>query len=636
MQFDLFIIPFEIGLYSIVLYAVVRSVMWFRDLSKQDKLRLQRGFFGRSFGRSIREIFMESLIHRKILKANPRLGYMHMSLAFGWFLLILLGTLEADIFGSTHLNPPYKAIFFKFFNPDHGRTGFEAVWSFIMDFLLAFILSGLILAIIKRVSSRVVGMRKTTKLKPLDKVALISLWTIFPSRLLAESFTSGAYGTGSFLTGSLGSWLASFLPANEMAYPFWWLYSLSLGTFFVLLPLTRYMHIPTELFLIFARNSGITTGDKAGAFTEMQIYSCSSCGICIDACQLNFSTGITNIQSAYLLKGIRNGDNVNDISFNCLMCGRCDQKCPVGIELTPIRMIRRRAGETEPVEKKLLKRYFPDKPAVQLSKINGKPSYDFLPAIEPEQADVIYFAGCMTHLTPSIRNAMIRILDASGVKYKFIDENGGVCCGRPLMLAGQDKEARELINFNSQLILRSGASTLVTSCPICYKVFRESYYLNVEVVHHSQFIKNLIDAGSLKLSFLRKKVAYHTPCDLGRGSGVYDEPKDVLRYVSRLQATDADDENSLCCGGSLGNMKISYHQKHKIATDAAAILTKDNPDILATACPLCKKTFASATKTKVADIAEIVAEAIVQPNPVRSVNDTQSTLLHSRMPLSTV
>jgi Fe-S oxidoreductase len=636
MQFDPFIIPFEIGLYSIVLYAVVRSVMWFRDLSKQDKLRLQRGFFGRSFGSSIREIFMESLIHRKILKANPRLGYMHMSLAFGWFLLILFGTLEADIFGSSHLNPPYKAIFFKFFNPDHGRTGFEAVWSFGMDFLLAFILSGLILAIIKRVSSRVVGMRKTTKLKPLDKVALISLWTIFPSRLLAESFTSGAYGTGSFLTGSLGSWLASFLPANEMAYPFWWLYSLSLGTFFVLLPLTRYMHIPTELFLIFARNSGITTGDKAGAFTEMQIYSCSSCGICIDACQLNFSTGITNIQSAYLLKGIRNGDNVNDISFNCLMCGRCDQKCPVGIELTPIRMIRRRAGETQPVEKKLLKRYFPDKPAVQLSKVNGKPSYDFLPEIEPEQADVIYFAGCMTHLTPSIRNAMIRILDASGVKYKFIDENGGVCCGRPLMLAGQDKEARELINFNSQLILRSGASTLVTSCPICYKVFRESYYLNVEVVHHSQFIKNLIDAGSLKLSFLRKKVAYHTPCDLGRGSGVYDEPKDVLRYVSRLQATDADDENSLCCGGSLGNMKISYHQKHKIATDAAAILTKDNPDILATACPLCKKTFASATKTKVADIAEIVAEAIVQPNPVRSVNDTQSTPLHSRMPLSTV
>ncbi|HNW38540.1 MAG TPA: hypothetical protein PKJ75_06765, partial [Methanosarcina vacuolata] len=103
MQFDPFIIPFEIGIYSIILYAVARSVIWFRDLSRQDKLRLQRGFFGRSFGKSIREIFMESLIHRKILKANPRLGYMHMSLAFGWFLLIIFGTIEADIFGEKHL-----------------------------------------------------------------------------------------------------------------------------------------------------------------------------------------------------------------------------------------------------------------------------------------------------------------------------------------------------------------------------------------------------------------------------------------------------------------------------------------------------------------------------------------------------
>jgi ferredoxin len=75
------------------------------------------------------------------------------------------------------------------------------------------------------------------------------------------------------------------------------------------------MHIPTELFLIFARNSGITTGDQPGAFKEIEVYSCSSCGICIDACQLNFSAGITNIQSAYLMKGIRNNENVNDIAF---------------------------------------------------------------------------------------------------------------------------------------------------------------------------------------------------------------------------------------------------------------------------------------------------------------------------------
>jgi Fe-S oxidoreductase len=612
MQFDPFIIPFNIGLYFILIYVVARSVIWFRELSRPDKLRLQRGFFGKAFGASLKEIFLEGLIHRKILKNNLRLGYMHMSLAFGWFLLILFGTVEADIFGSKHLNAPYKAIFFRFFNPEHGRMGFERAYGFLMDLILAFILSGLFLAIIKRFYSKVVGMKKTTRLKAGDKIALVSLWLIFPSRLLAESFTSGAYGSGNFLTGTLGSWLASFLPAQQMAYPFWWLYSLSLGTFFILLPLTRYMHIPTELFLIFMRNSGIRTGDKAGSYSEVQIHACSSCGICIDACQLNFSAGVTNIQGAYLLKGLRKNEDVSDITFNCLMCGRCDQKCPVGLELSPIRMIQRRGGEGENYFRNIYKGYLRSRQNATSEKVNGAPSYDFLPENEPRKVDVMYFAGCMTHLTPSIKNSMLKILESSGVNYSFMDADGGACCGRPLMLAGQDKEARELINYNSQIIWKSGAHTLVTSCPICYKIFRESYYLDVEVLHHTQFIKMLIDEGAVKMKFLRKKVVYHTPCDLGRGSGVYDEPKDVLRHVARLEKTKFEDENSLCCGGSLGNLKISSEKKKMIAKGTVGYLTKGQPDILATACPLCKKTLSAVTETKVADISEIVADALME------------------------
>ncbi len=626
MQFDPFVIPFNIGLYFILIYVVVRSIIWFRDLSRPDKLRLQRGFFGIAFVQSLKEIFLESLIHRKILKTNLRLGYMHMSLAFGWFLLILFGTIEADIFGAKHLNAPYKAIFFRFFNPEHGRIGFEAAYGFLMDLILAFVLSGLFLAVSKRLWSGVVGMKKTTRLKTTDKIALTSLWLIFPSRLLAESFTCGAYNSGSFLTGSLGSWLASFLPAQQLAYPFWCLYSLSLGTFFVLLPVTRYMHIPTELFLIFMRNSGIRTGDKTGSFSEVETYSCSSCGICIDACQLNFSAGITNIQSAYLMKAIRNNDDVSEIAHNCLLCGRCDQKCPVGIELSPIRMIQRRLDEPGNDFKNIYKGYFRTRQTTLQEKPITSVNYDFLPGTNPEKADVLFFAGCMTHLTPAIKNSMVKILDASGVNYSFIDEQGGVCCGRPLMLAGQDKEARELINYNSQMIWKSGAHTLVTSCPICYKVFKESYYLDVEVLHHTEFIKKLVDEGTLKLNFLRKRVVYHAPCELGRGSGVYDAPKELLKHVSRLEKNKFEDENSLCCGGSLANMKISSQKRNKIAQDAAAELTKDYPDILATACPLCKKTFSSATDAHVADISEIVAEALIEPGIKKNIIKQNSTI----------
>ena len=227
----------------------------------------------------------------------------------------------------------------------------------------------------------------------------------------------------------------------------------------------------------------------------------------------------------------------------------------------------------------------------------------------------------MTHLTPAIKKSMIEILDASGLNYSFMDEQGGVCCGRPLMLAGQDREARELINYNSQLIWKSGAQTLVTSCPICYKIFRESYYLDVEVLHHTQFIKNLIDERAIRLNFLRKRVVYHTPCDLGRGSGVYEEPGFVLRHVSRLVKTRFEDAGSLCCGGSLANLKLDSRKRSLIAKNMASELTSANPDILATACPLCKKTISSATQTRVADISELVAEALVVPSVKRIIGN---------------
>lgn len=616
MRSDLFVLPFNLGLYFILIYSVVRSVAWFRDLSRADKLRLQRGFFGRPFMQSLREIFYESLLHRRIFKVNPVLGYMHMSLAFGWFMLIVFGTIEADFFGEKHLNPPSHAIFFRFFNPEHGEAGFARIYSFWMDLLLAFILSGLLLAVIKRFIPRAVGLKKTTKHTWSDRLALTALWLIFPSRLLAESFTCGAHDSGSFLTANLGQALASFLPAAEIAPFFWWLYSISLGTFFFLLPVTRYFHIPVELFLIFMRNSGIKTGDKSSSYTEVQLHACSSCGVCISTCQMSYAAGINNIQSAYLLKGLRNGQDVSDITMNCLMCGRCEEVCPVGIELGPMRMIQRRMEASEKSGKGFLERYSL-KAGKNGSEREVTQSYDYLQVNKPPQADVIFFAGCMTHLTPSVIKSMRRIMDSAGVSYHFMDETGGVCCGRPLMLAGRDKEARGLINHNSAVIWQSGAKILVTSCPICYKVFNESYYLDVEVMHHTEFINLLIEEGSLRLGYLHRRVAYHDPCELGRGSGIYTAPREVISYVAEMQPVVQEGAESLCCGGSLANMTLSSEKRSLIARNAASVLTADSPDELITSCPLCKKTFSQATAVKVADIAELVADALPADTPAR-------------------
>jgi Fe-S oxidoreductase len=212
-------------------------------------------------------------------------------------------------------------------------------------------------------------------------------------------------------------------------------------------------------------------------------------------------------------------------------------------------------------------------------------------------------------------------MESAGVRYRFMDEQGGVCCGRPLMLAGRDKEARELINHNSDVIWKSEAKILVTSCPICYKVFRESYYLEAEVMHHSEFINLLIEEGSLRLGYLHRKVVYHDPCELGRGSGIYEEPRAVISYVAELQASRQEGNMSLCCGGSLGNLTLSSGKRALIAADAARSLTLSTPDELITACPLCKKTFGQATETKVSDIAELVAAAL--PKPVKKSRSRQ-------------
>jgi Fe-S oxidoreductase len=83
--------------------------------------------------------------------------------------------------------------------------------------------------------------------------------------------------------------------------------------------------------------------------------------------------------------------------------------------------------------------------------------------------------------------------------------------------------------------------------------------------------------------------------------------------VANLEPTGYDDEKSLCCGGSLGNIMLNRADRRKIASDVTKVLTKSHPDYLATACPLCKKTLAPVTDTRVADIAEIVAGAIVRP-----------------------
>ena len=148
---------------------------------------------------------------------------------------------------------------------------------------------------------------------------------------------------------------------------------------------------------------------------------------------------------------------------------------------------------------------------------------------------------------------------------------GSICCGRPLKLSGQFEAAGKLVESNRNLIISSGAKTLVTSCPICYKSFKEDYNLGIRILHHSEFLPEIIkrrkSVGAGLAPALRdfsQKVVYHDPCELGRGSGIYDQPRTLLEKFSDLVPIKQEREKALCCGGSLGNLSIPAEEREMI------------------------------------------------------------------------
>jgi Fe-S oxidoreductase len=241
--------------------------------------------------------------------------------------------------------------------------------------------------------------------------------------------------------------------------------------------------------------------------------------------------------------------------------------------------------------------------------------YDYFKGLDRSEGTgrVGYFAGCMTLLTPRTMTAMEQIFNAVNEQVWWADRNGGVCCGRPLKLSGETDSARKMMRYNTELFRKHNIRTLVTSCPICLKVFKEDYDLEgIEVLHHSEYIERLLRNGRLVLEKGVANYTYHDPCELGRGGGIYDAPRTVIEAVGALVEAEHNRRDSLCCGSSLANTVIDDASQLRISTAVTEELAKTEASTIVTACPLCKKALARSATQRVEDLAEVVAQHIAK------------------------
>ena len=237
-----------------------------------------------------------------------------------------------------------------------------------------------------------------------------------------------------------------------------------------------------------------------------------------------------------------------------------------------------------------------------------------------EGCEVLFFVGCTPAYdlrAQSSTRALARALKAAGVDFGTLGTDES-CCGNEVRRMGEVGLFEMLVEENGELIRSVGASRMVTISPHCFNTFKNEYGLDeMEVLHYTQLVAELIEQGRLKFSKeVNKTVTYHDPCFLGKQNHVYDEPRAILKAIPGLKLVEMDRsrERSLCCEGGGGRMwaegtnleeRLAFQRVHEAAETGA--------EILAVACPFCLLTLEDAVKVQgldsrlqVMDVMELV------------------------------
>ncbi|MCW1301193.1 MAG: (Fe-S)-binding protein [Candidatus Nanoarchaeia archaeon] len=230
--------------------------------------------------------------------------------------------------------------------------------------------------------------------------------------------------------------------------------------------------------------------------------------------------------------------------------------------------------------------------------------------------NTLFYPGCLLKfLLPELRDKYSQILEKIGLDFIEL-EKIELCCGSPILSAGYPAEFKKVATKNLELFNKYGVEKIITACPACYRTLKFEYPLvassNIQVEHISQTILRAMEEGKLKYKSRGGVVTYHDPCHLGRYSGIYEEPRQILRKLGyKVVEMKLNREYSFCCGGG-GGVKANYPKLAlEIAKDRVLQAMEVGAELLVTTCPMCYISLKGASeelnnKIKVVELSEIL------------------------------
>jgi len=243
-----------------------------------------------------------------------------------------------------------------------------------------------------------------------------------------------------------------------------------------------------------------------------------------------------------------------------------------------------------------------------------------------QQPEVLFWVGCAGSFddrAKKITKAFVKILNKANVSFAVLGTEES-CTGDPAKRAGNEFLFQMQAVTNIEVMNAYEVKKVVTACPHCFNTLKNEYPGlggKYEVVHHTQFLKQLLDEGRITMeggTFKGKRITFHDPCYLGRANNVFEAPRDLIKKLdAELVEMKSCKTRGLCCGAGGAQMFKEPEKGDKdINVERTEQAMETQPEIIAAACPFCNTMMTDGVKSKekeasiaVMDIAELIATA---------------------------